>query len=465
MSDSSVLLDAPQSPDHLLGTQLRNLRKAMPGKPSHKALGALVLVSGSLIGRIEDGSRKCLPDLAQRLDEVMGTDGVLYRMALYAAAESDKRRRESDRHKRRQKPVARSDGGQGILGGEAALTASDGSPLDRRSFITAAGVTALAPGVLRDLVANLEIRAPRTSVHTSDIDEIHSAAAVLKTLDGRHGGGGIVRQLAVTQLKDSLELIQVCPQPLRGSLFTAVGRLSVVIGQSAFDTYAHADARRVFELATTCAEEANDWGLRGYAYSWRSRQETWCGDADRGLTYAELGLARADRLTPTEQAWLLNAKARALAKMGRVQETLAAVGASDEAFARAVPGAERPWMSFYDQAQHAGDTGHAWFDIALVTGNPTEPIARLQSAVDHHGAGYVRSRALSRTKLATLQMRLGDPQEASQSALTALDEVGHLRSRRAADDLRSLYQVTTPHKHSDDVAHLRQRIKTTLESA
>jgi hypothetical protein len=465
VSKSPVPLDAAQSPNHLLGAQLRSLRKAMPGRVTHAALGKLVLVSGALIGRIEDGSRACLPDLAGRLDKVMGTDGVLLRMALYAAAESDKRRKESDKQRRRQHPVARTHTGQGTLEGEAALTASDGSPLDRRTFISAAGAAALAPSVLRGLVADLETRPPRTSVHTSDIDEIHSAAAVLKTLDGRHGGGGIVRQLAVTQLKDCLELVEVCPEPLRAPLFTAVGRLSVVIGQSAFDTYAHADARRVFELATTCAEQANDWGLRGYAYSWRSRQATWCGDADTGLTYAELGLARADRLTPTERAWLLNAKARALAKMGRVQETLATVGASDEAFAQAVPGDERPWMSFYDQAQHAGDTGHAWFDVALATGKSAEPIARLQSAVDHHVAGYVRSRALSRTKLATLQMQLGDPREASASALTALDEVGHLRSRRAAEDLRGLYQVTTPHKNGDDVAYLRERIKATLESA
>ncbi|GAA2770110.1 hypothetical protein [Nonomuraea dietziae] len=73
-------------------------------------------------------------------------------------------------------------------------------------------------------------------------------------------------------------------------------------------------------------------------------------------------------LTFAERAMLLTGRARALAKLGRVQETLATVGQADEQFARIHPAEEAPWMRYYDAAQHAGDTGHALFDLAMTRG-------------------------------------------------------------------------------------------------
>ncbi|MFI6846106.1 hypothetical protein OG535_18025 [Kitasatospora sp. NBC_00085] len=206
----------------------------------------------------------------------------------------------------------------------------------------------------------------------------------------------------------------------------------------------------------------DNWPLRAMSYNLRSRQATWRGDPDAGLTLAELGLARADRLSPAEQSMLHNARARALAKMGRTQQTLAAIGASDDSFSSVVAANEGPWMAYYDSAQHHGDTGHSLFDLALAGHPPPEALRRLRAAVDGHGDGFARSRAFSRTKLATLQMAASDPEQALAEGHTALAEVSDLRSLRANHELAELGRVAHRHRNLPDVRDLREQIAATV---
>jgi hypothetical protein len=255
------------------------------------------------------------------------------------------------------------------------------------------------------------------------------------------------------------------PDRLTGQLHTAVGRFAVALGASAFDAYEHEDAARLLDFATVCAEAADNWHLRAIALNWRARQAIWCGAPDVGLTHAESGLVRADRLTHREQAMLHNARARAWAKMGRHQEALTAIGRSDDIFAHAKSDEDGPWMAYYDHAQHHGDTGHALFDIALRPGrSPRAAADRLRIAIDGHADAYVRSRALSGTKLATLFFATGDPYEATHVADRALDEIGRLRSKRAVTDVQALADATTPHRLLPEVAQLRTRITTIVHS-
>lgn len=106
---------------------------------------------------------------------------------------------------------------------------------------------------------------------------------------------------------------------------------------------------------------------------------------------------RSDRLTPKEQAMLHNARVRAHAKMRNTDEAVRAIGRSDEIFSHATEGEDTPWMAYYDHAQHHGDTGHAFFDLALLAGHrPSAAAERLEIAIKEHGDGYVRSRGTLR---------------------------------------------------------------------
>ncbi|MFE7777645.1 hypothetical protein ACFU5O_27855 [Streptomyces sp. NPDC057445] len=291
-------------------------------------------------------------------------------------------------------------------------------------------------------------------------------ATTISCWDNKYGGGGMVRDVAARAMQWAAGLLQAqSPQQLRPALFTAVSRLGIVVGASAFDTYEHDNATRNFKLAADCAEEAGDWHLRAKTYSYLARQSVWIGQPDDGLTYAEKGLVRSDRLTATERAMLHTARARAFGKMGNVRDCMAAVGEADDAFTQAQPSEDPPWMAYYDEAQHNGDTAHALFDLAILASqDPGRAARRFDAAVQGHADAFKRSRAISLTKLAALIMAKGDPRQAAATGHEALDEVGRLTSRRAADDLRQLGAFASKHPTVGAAVVLRERIATTVSA-
>lgn len=296
----------------------------------------------------------------------------------------------------------------------------------------------------------------------AEVAEVSTAATAFGSWDAIYGGG-LVREAVTAQLRHCVELLNArCSPEVRTEQFSAVGYLGHVTAFMAFDAYAHDDARRMFRLALSCAEESGDWHLRAKVLSSMARQAIWCGDSDGGLTFTELALVRADRLTGTERAMLHTARARALAKLGRVEDTAAAIGAADDEFARSRPANDPPWMAYYDAAQHNGDTGHALWDTAVAGHFGTEARHRLTLAVTGHHTSHARSRAISQIKLASLIMATGDPAEAAALGTQALDWSGTIRSRRAADDLRDLSQFGRPHEHLTEVAELRRSLSTAV---
>lgn len=334
--------------------------------------------------------------------------------------------------------------------------------VDRQQFLRAAvGVTAgatLGRSAFAELITPTQATAVPSVVGMTEVAEVRAAATAFGSWDALYGGG-LVREAVTAQLRYCVELLNAqCTDKVRAEMFAAVGYLGHVTAFMAFDAYAHDDARRMFRFAQACAEESGNWHLRAKVLSSMARQAIWCGDPDSGLTFTELALVRADRLTATERAMLHTARARALAKLGRIEETAAAVGTADDEFARARPTDDPPWMAYYDAAQHNGDTGHALWDTAVSGHFGTEARHRLSMAVTGHHTSHARSRAISQIKLASLIMATGDPAEAATLGSQALDWSGTIRSRRAADDLRDLSQFGRPHERLAQVAELRGRI-------
>ena len=335
-----------------------------------------------------------------------------------------------------------------------------GTDVDRQQFLRTVGVgaAAMGSGHVIDMFAFTEPTPVPTVVGTSEVSEVRAAAQAFSSWDARYGGG-FVREAVMAQLRFAVQLLNArCSDRTRPELLSAVGYLGHVTGFMAFDAYAHDDARRMFRFALGCAEEAGDWHLRAKILSSMARQAIWCGDPDSGLTFSEMALVRSDRLTATEQAMLHTARARALGKLHRFQETAMAVGNADEAFAHAAPGNDPPWMAYYDAAQHAGDTGHALWELGVQGRFVTDATTRLETAVSGHGDGAARSRAISQTKLASLIMAIGDPVNAVTLGGGALEAATPIRSRRAADDLRVLSGYARAHQNLDEVADLRGRI-------
>jgi transcriptional regulator with XRE-family HTH domain len=353
-------------------------------------------------------------------------------------------------------------------------------PVKRRNAI-ALGGAAISGMIVGG--PNFALLMPARERHTSkvtshDITEILEAAESFKSWDNARGGA-FAREIADDALRLRAQLLNAdYPRALGFNLYSAMAELATVVAFMQFDAFEHDTARLRFTFALQCAQEAGTaartsdqavtaWQLRASTLADMARQEVWCGRADDGLTYVDMALVRADRLTHTERAMLHTIRARALAKLGpdRAQDAIAAVGRADEEFVGSTPCENPTWMRFYDHAQHHGDTAHALFDVALHSSLTTEAAPRLAYAVKHHAPEYARSRTISRTKLAALTMAKGDPQEAGAIGMLAVNEAGPLRSKRAAAGFHELHRLATPHRAAPEVQALQSRIEDLVGSA
>jgi hypothetical protein len=342
--------------------------------------------------------------------------------------------------------------------------------VDRRELLSTVGAlvgAGISTGPMLALLGGEQPPELPRQVGREHIDELYDTAGVFERWDNSHGGA-VAREIADAKLRQLAPLLRCsCPPHLQAELYTAMAQLAGVVAFMLFDAYQHADAHSRFTFALQCAERGGSWHQRAMVLSSMARQAVWCGQPDDGLTYVEMGFVRADRLTATERAMLHTVRARSLAKLGpaRAQDALAAVGAADEAFAQSRPSEDPPWMRFYDEAQHHGDTAHALYDIEARTELRTEAAARFRHSIEHHEPEFARSRAISRTKLASLTMRRGDPQEAAYQGRSALEDAGAIRSRRTVDDLRELHRLAASHAGTAEVDELRKQLQSVVGAA
>lgn len=333
--------------------------------------------------------------------------------------------------------------------------------VDRQQFLrlglgAGAAAAGLGPSAIDELLTPAESTTVPSTVGMSHVADVRATAKAFEGWDLRYGSG-LVREAVSAQLRHCAQLLDAhCSGRVRAELASAVGDFADTAGYMAFDAYAHEDARRLFRFALLCADAASDWHLRAKVLWSMARQAVWRDDPDSGLTLIEHAMVRSDRLTATERAIMHTGRAHALARLGRTEDTIAAVGAADEEFANRHPDADPPSITYYTDAMHAGDTGRAFWTLAVSGRRGTDVMERLNISIAGHGAGRARMR--SQVKLASLVMATGDPAEATELGLHALDAGTGVRSRRAADDLRELRQLCEPHRRRADVAELRNRI-------
>ena len=337
----------------------------------------------------------------------------------------------------------------------------EGVAMDAAIRTSLGTVTTATDGRLRE--PNAWVEPIPATVRLEHVDAVRAAAHMFTTVDHGHGGMDVAAVAGIHLHHASRLLDLPCSTTLRPDLFTAVGWLGNVVAFAQFDAARHAEAATAFAFVLGCAEQAANWHLRAKALSGLAREAIWRGDPDAGLTYVELALVRADRLTCTERAMLLTARARALAMLGRTEETIRCVRAADEQFNRRTLDQHEnpPWMAYYDSAQHLGDTGHALFDLATRGYAVAEAQQRLTGAFTAHQPGFARSRGMSGAKLATLALTTGDVDRAVEvagQALEVLGDVHSVRVRRLVADLGTAAS-TQPSRVSTG---LRERIHEVL---
>ncbi|MFD7859190.1 helix-turn-helix domain-containing protein [Streptomyces microflavus] len=148
-------LDPGASPQEWFGTELRRLR--LEQGLSARALGRLVQVSDDMILAIEKGKYpSCRRDVVQRLDDALGTGGLLDRAwpMVFGSRHADRKRADADKASTRRGEGAVQASAGRILGrDEPTLRPGSQEPVIRRSFLQIGGLAAIAPLNFTDVFA------------------------------------------------------------------------------------------------------------------------------------------------------------------------------------------------------------------------------------------------------------------------------------------------------------------------
>lgn len=341
-------------------------------------------------------------------------------------------------------------------------TAPGSDDVNRQAFLRAmaASVAGMAVGspAAAEAVGRAAAGDAPSRAGTTDIQQVDHAITFFGELQSLYGGG-VCRDSIAGQVKWAVGLLHAsATEEVKNALYQSVGFLVDVAGWGAFDAGYHETARQYFTLALSCAEQANDWGLRANVLSDMARQAIYIGRPDDGLSLIELAQVREDRQTPTVRAMLSTVRARTLAKVGRGEDCYGAVLAAEDHFGKQNPGDDPPWITYFDTAELAGDAGHALLDVALTGKHIDDARDRLRQSVESYSANDARGRAFALGKLTILELTVGDAHQGIRYGEQALEAEAPLKSRRAQDDLAEMSKALGKHASLAGARELRSRL-------
>ncbi|MGW5721414.1 helix-turn-helix domain-containing protein [Amycolatopsis sp. NPDC003865] len=304
---------------------------------------------------------------------------------------------------------------------------------------------------LKPLTLNVQ---PPRRVRWAEVEQVKLMTRTLAASENLYGGG-MAGEAGLAHLRWASRLLSSqADTSVEAGMFEAVGNLAGVVAFSAFDVGNHDAAARCFRFGLWCAEQGGSWELRAATLADMARQAIYLGNLDDALSLIEFAQVRADRLSATARAMIGVVRARLLAILGRHDEARAEVERADMHFVGRQAATDPPWLVYYDEAEHAGSSARALTPLAMADKRPGDATERLETAIRLHSDAYPRSRAFSRTRLATLHMTIGDPREAVDIGQQAIADAAMLHSRRMNEELSKLVRACEGHLSIPEVADL-----------
>jgi transcriptional regulator with XRE-family HTH domain len=252
----------------------------------------------------------------------------------------------------------------------------------------------------------------------------------------------------------------------RRRLYVAAGWLTGLLGHLSFDLGDYQAARAHCVTAWQLADDAGERELGAWVRSIQAMVALYTRRFREAVRYAEAGgeLAAPGR---TGSVQLPVLAARAHARLGNRRETDLAIRQAEQAFG-ALQVASQPESVFsVDEARvpFCAGTAYAWLDPQRAAAYSREAISLYDAAT---GTGrWPANRALARLDLATALAQLGEPEEASQTALEALaifSERPVDSVMRRARDLEAVMDVE-PYRRLPAVRQFREQLQATYAAA
>ena len=342
--------------------------------------------------------------------------------------------------------------------------------VDRRDFVQhVAGLAFAAAGTLHLDTERLgTLLSPASDgsrrIGAADIAAIeHSTAGFERS--SYTLGGGAAREAAVAQLDAALPLLdRPVAEDMRARLHTAVTHLALLAGWMSFDVEHHDAARRMWTVGLEIAratDHPHTTDLTAHLLFVMAQQALYLRRPDEALRLVQIGYSTGVGAHPVSESTstaLAANGAFAHAARAETDQCRRALDAAEDAFTRINPAAATPWACVDGPVKIATWQGHAWFELARVTGDPRHvdrAVTLLRQAVDNPRP---MSRALYLPDLAAAHALASDVDTAVALGHQAADTITALSSERGYTRLRVLHSELEPMHTSPGVGELRDRL-------
>lgn len=284
-------------------------------------------------------------------------------------------------------------------------------PVRRRTFLTSgpSAVAALAVPML----------ASRSTVGHADVERASARLQTLDALDDHQGGHTALERAAVSGAQQAVDLQNgTAGERVRQRLFGVAAAYTALAAWSCIDSRLFDQAQRHLDRCATLAGLARD--STAQLRVWNSIAILANSQSRYGDALAAARAAQATRITRRDPLFASMAHARvavALANLRDRQAALRSIGLADEALGHSIEQPRPTWMAFYGPAELHVLTAIVYERLD----EPEQAEGASHRALSALPEQFRRNRALATARLALAQVRQGDAELATATAVSVVD--------------------------------------------
>ncbi|MFJ1794797.1 tetratricopeptide repeat protein [Kitasatospora griseola] len=268
----------------------------------------------------------------------------------------------------------------------------------------------------------------RRRVGAAEVRGVEQAVRDIRLLDDVHGADTLF-ELAGQSLRSAYVLLNdgEYNTETERRLQCGAGELAISVGWLAHDSNRLMDARSFYSEALATARMAQDAGLEAHVFSNIAFLARDAGQAREALRAAQAGQAAAAGLGSDRLRSLLALReASGWARLGDRGACRQALHRAYALFDRGPRDADPEWMSFFGEAELAGQEAQCWSAL----GEWERASTRAEQAVGLQHPHFVRNRALYIAELAHDRLGRGDLAGAAVQGSEVVALLGQVRSAR-----------------------------------
>ncbi|MFE1319831.1 tetratricopeptide repeat protein [Kitasatospora phosalacinea] len=269
----------------------------------------------------------------------------------------------------------------------------------------------------------------RRRVGAAEVRGVEQAVRDIRLLDDAHGADALF-ELAGQSLRSAYVLLNDgdYSAATERRLQSGAGELAISVGWLAHDSNRLTDARSFYSEALATARMARDPHLEAHVFSNSAFLARDAGRPREALRAAQAGQAAAAGLGSDRLLSLLALReASGWALLGDRPACERALSRAYALFERGErPDADPEWMSFYGEAELAGQEAQCWSAL----GDWDRASTRAERAIGLQEPHFVRNRVLYTAELAHDRLGRGDLAGAGAHGTAAVALLGQVRSAR-----------------------------------